>query len=357
MKLNSEFYRLPLTFDAEQLTKEVSVFSESDWMPHPNAYKGNASIPLISVDGKANDKFSGPMSTTPQLERCPYIKQVIASFDEVFGRSRLMRLAGGCEVPEHSDINYHWYSRVRIHIPIITFPEVQFYCGNKSVHMAAGEAWIFDSWKMHRVSNLTDNNRIHLVIDTSGSSKFWDLVANSDEPHNNIYRASPKPKHIPYSISSTVQIKTEQFNTPVVMAAGEVDSLCLDLISDASRFTENDPGTLESYIKLLNRFRQDWRSIWAQYGSTEAGWKNYHNLIQLISRNITSIQGVGLNSNKSDAVQVFNARILTSCLNPPITIDEPTKINAGATHTDKSPSRNQPCPCGSGKKYKRCHGM
>ena len=25
-------------------------------------------------------------------------------------------------------------------------------------------------------------------------------------------------------------------------------------------------------------------------------------------------------------------------------------------HVDKQPGRNDPCPCGSGKKYKKCHG-
>jgi uncharacterized protein YecA (UPF0149 family) len=26
-------------------------------------------------------------------------------------------------------------------------------------------------------------------------------------------------------------------------------------------------------------------------------------------------------------------------------------------HSDKAPSRNDPCPCGSGKKYKKCCGV
>jgi preprotein translocase subunit SecA len=25
-------------------------------------------------------------------------------------------------------------------------------------------------------------------------------------------------------------------------------------------------------------------------------------------------------------------------------------------HVTKTPGRNDPCPCGSGKKYKQCHG-
>ena len=35
---------------------------------------------------------------------------------------------------------------------------------------------------------------------------------------------------------------------------------------------------------------------------------------------------------------------------------ETVKPAARVGIVDKSQSRNQPCPCGSGKKYKRCHG-
>ncbi|HEY5507715.1 MAG TPA: SEC-C metal-binding domain-containing protein, partial [Paludibacter sp.] len=43
-------------------------------------------------------------------------------------------------------------------------------------------------------------------------------------------------------------------------------------------------------------------------------------------------------------------------------IDDPTKQDTREKqrpepiHVDKKPGRNEPCPCGSGKKYKNCHG-
>ena len=37
--------------------------------------------------------------------------------------------------------------------------------------------------------------------------------------------------------------------------------------------------------------------------------------------------------------------------------DLPPLINAGLIDvTTRAVGRNEPCPCGSGKKYKRCHG-
>ena len=79
------------------------------------------------------------------------------------------------------DTNYYWMHHVRVHIPAVTYPEVKFLCLDQEVHMAAGECWIFDSWKKHNVINPVEWPRIHLVVDTVGSAAFWDLVARADE--------------------------------------------------------------------------------------------------------------------------------------------------------------------------------
>lgn len=316
MKLDSEFYRLPLRFDTERLKLEATSFAESDWIPHPMDYRGNTSIPLISVNGGRNDNFAGPMAVTPELGKCPYIKQVIASFDEVFGRSRLMRLEPGSEVPVHSDINYHWYSRVRIHIPIVTFPEVIFYCGNRHVHMKEGETWIFNSWEMHKVINGSDRNRIHLVIDTSGSSRFWDLVSKSDQPHREIFFNDVEPAYLPFDASAKTVIKTEKFNAPVVMTPGELDALCIELINDVSGYNRNSTDDVRLLNRSLNAFRQDWRAIWAQHGPTEEGWNMYETCLMTVSKEISTIDSLIMQSNKGNALQVLKSRILSNSLNP-----------------------------------------
>ena len=37
-------------------------------------------------------------------------------------------------------------------------------------------------------------------------------------------------------------------------------------------------------------------------------------------------------------------------------IDPSTPIKQEPIRVEKAPGRNDPCPCGSGKKYKQCHG-
>jgi hypothetical protein len=114
------------------------------------------------VGGGDNDDINRRDEATKSLVACPYVQQVLFSFNTVWSRSRFMRIAGGASVPPHGDMNRHWFDRVRVHIAVVTRPEVCFHCGGVSVHMAAGEAWIFDNWLEHRVENPSPDARIHL---------------------------------------------------------------------------------------------------------------------------------------------------------------------------------------------------
>ena len=313
MKLNTEFIRLPYKFDIEKLTEEIEAFDSTEWLPHVQAYAGNSSIPLISVNGEANDDFNGPMKVTQQLQRSPYIRQVLASFGEVFGRSRLMGLGGKCRVPEHRDVNYHWYNRVRIHIPVITNPNVIFYCGDTHVHMAAGETWIFDSWKKHRVENNSDQSRVHLVIDTAGSTKFWEDVAASEWRGATQVRkpASISDRYIPFDKDGDAEILTENYNAPLVMHPGEVDALTIDIIHDMRACSSNPGPPLHAFERTMHEFRLEWRRLWSLYGPSEKGWVHYESLIRNVQLPRAHLM---LASNQGSAAHTFGARVLMAAL-------------------------------------------
>lgn len=314
MRLPTEFIRLPFRFDVARLAAEVRAFDASEWLPHVQGFKGNAAIPLISLNGAMNDAFNGPMKVTEKLERCPYIKQVLSSFGEVFGRSRLMALDAGCEVSEHRDINYHWYNRVRIHVPILTSPDVLFFCGDTHVHMAAGEAWIFDSWKPHRVENRSAENRVHLVIDTAGSADFWKTVGESEWRCSRQTRkpASRADQFIAFEEGRTVSILTERYNAPLVMHPGEVDALIMDIVVDMRAFRGNPPAAMHDFEMMLQHFRLEWRRLWSLYGQTGEGWPHFDSLIKSVQ--LPSAQ-LKLASNHGLAIRTFSARVLNAALN------------------------------------------
>lgn len=285
MKLKREFYKLPIQFDVAHLVAELEQYAEQDWREHPQKYHGNTSIPLITVNGGINDAIDGPMATTDYLAHCPYIQQVLASFNTVFGRSRLMRLAPGSEVPRHNDVHYYWHNRVRIHIPIITEPSVQFYCGSKAVHMAAGEAWIFDSWKPHRVTNPGKHHRIHLVADTVGTAAFWDMVQRLHLAGNQ----PVVPLHVPYQAGMTPVLRLEKFNQPVVMPPAELDAVMRELIFDLRSNRSHDPSLCGELTRVLDHLRYEWQSTWVEFGAGEPGWPVYAQLLEITRTQLAAL--------------------------------------------------------------------
>ncbi|MDN3653151.1 aspartyl/asparaginyl beta-hydroxylase domain-containing protein [Thalassotalea ponticola] len=370
MKLAHEFYQLPLSFDVERLQQEVLQLDETFWQAHHEGFKGNIAVPLLSVNGSVNNDFKGPIKETQALQQLPYIRQVLASFNQVFGRSRLMALEPGCQVPEHTDINYHWYNRVRIHIPIVTTEQVIFYCADKQVHMGAGECWIFDSWKQHKVVNNSNVRRIHLVIDTHGDSKFWQLVNKSTIP--GVQQALVPHKHLPYSVNNTAVIATERFNLPVVLSPGELDFMLGELKREIE-LANNDTTITANLFAKLDAFAQDWRQLYSLYGQSEAGWERYHQRRDQLFHSARELASQLSLTNHTSALQMLIHCIIDPALNVEVAqnqLDATAPVGGeksalakqakAANDLPRPPSamvsRNSLCHCESGKKFKHCCG-
>ncbi|HWW62324.1 MAG TPA: aspartyl/asparaginyl beta-hydroxylase domain-containing protein, partial [Thermoanaerobaculia bacterium] len=288
MKLEQELIRLPLTFNAARLAEEIAQFDESDWRPHPQGYAGNSALPLIAVNGDPDDdEVKGAMRATPHLARCPYLRQVLAAFHAVWGRTRLMRLDGNAEATAHCDTNYYWMQHARVHVPIVTTDDVEFLCGEASVNMRAGEAWIFDTWRVHNVINPRPTRRIHLVADTIGSAAFFELVARG--------KAGAPAQHVAYDPLRAVPLATESFNHPVVMSPaeqGEMIALLLDSVAGPS-------AKLRSVLQTLHA---DWRAAYARFGETREGFPLYRQLLDHLEAELRPLEGTLKLSNRVDAV-------------------------------------------------------
>jgi hypothetical protein len=313
MRLAKPFFKLPVTFDVERLRAEAAAFAHDAWARHPNDIAGNSSLRLISVDGGENDEVNGIMHPTPHLLASPYMVQVLSSFGVVWSRSRLLKLSAQHGVPQHADINYHWFYRARLHVPILTHPEVRFHCDGESVHMAAGEAWIFDNWRQHRVDNPVNAPRIHLVADTAGTAAFWDLVGQSELPgvvtHAHKFDPARQPK-----------LLTERTVLRPVMQPAEVDLLTLDLMDEliAPGDTPEHATRLARFRHMLQSFRRDWRQLYSLFGEAEAGWQEFIKLRDSV-RSVAPSLGDGLlmRTNRVAAHTVLEARILRVALSAP----------------------------------------
>ncbi|MEQ1617999.1 MAG: aspartyl/asparaginyl beta-hydroxylase domain-containing protein [Terricaulis sp.] len=275
MKLNTRFLQLPVQFDAQILAREIASLEVSAWRPHPAGYAGNDYLPLIAAYGDpGNESFSGPMLPTPHLSaQRPYLWESLASLGAVLGRTRLMRLSGHAEVSEHADVNYYWRDRMRVHVPIVTQPVVSFHCADITVHMAAGECWVFDTWSLHRVINDQTQSRIHLVADTVGGEGMLRLLAGGRAPNASAPQDWMVRKVEPTGERPALQFETT--NVPKVMSPWEIREHLNFLLSEVG---PNQP-TAKEVARIAGLFLHKWRALWAAYGEAETGWPRYRALV------------------------------------------------------------------------------
>lgn len=309
MKLQVPFVQLPLQFDADVLSREVLALGADAWREHPQKFPGNHALPLISVDGDPDsDSISGPMRPTAYLAQCPYLMQVLAGLDAVWGRTRLMKLSGQAEVTEHADINYYWRERARVHVPIVTRPSVRFLCGEAEVNMQPGECWIFDTWRRHRVINGADDERIHLVADTVGGPGFWDLVGRGRAPGYNV-PAGWHARAIAPAADGGTRLRYETVNVPLVMTPWELREHLGFLLRDLPEFPN-----LQAVHQQAARFQTLWQALWSEHGPDRSGWPGYRAAIDAFDTAMEQLATGVLLVNGSVFLSALRAMILSVAL-------------------------------------------
>jgi hypothetical protein len=280
MRLPVPFIQLPLQFDAAALAAEIHALGEDVWMPHPEGFAGNSALPLIAVNGDPNNNsIAGPMRPTAHLERCPLMLHTLATIGAVWGRSRLMRLSGNAEVTAHVDTNYYWRERMRVHVPVVTQPTVRFICGEAELNMKPGECWIFDTWRQHNVINASGDERIHLVADTVGGTRFWDHVDHGNSPQGP--RAGWSAAAVAAQPGSVASVEFESTNVPVVMTPWEAREHVNFLLGEAVQHPQI-PGAQ----KLCSRFLREWHALWSRYGEDREGWPQYRAVLDRFTQEL-----------------------------------------------------------------------
>jgi hypothetical protein len=278
MKLPVPFVQLPLQFDARVLASEIAALGDVAWYDHPQKFAGNSMLPLLATGGDpADESLDGEMAPTPQLLRCPYMMQVLASFGAVLGRTRLMRLDSHAEVSVHVDGAYYWAERVRVHVPIKTQPSVRFVCGGQTTHMGEGECWIFDTWRKHEVFNDAHEQRIHLVADTVGGAEFWSLVERG-RPHDARPSGWQARNIAPVQSTTVPALCCERHNLPQVMSPWELQHHLEGFNAELAEIAKGQD--VVQMRTACMRLARAWRGLWAHYGDSAEGGEAYRAALQ-----------------------------------------------------------------------------
>jgi hypothetical protein len=167
--------RLGVDFDAGLLRQDLERAVALGWTRHfvEGNYSGDwSAIALRSIDaapGHAESKPGVPAAayrSTAVLEGCPHLERVLAQFRCAVGSARLLQLAPGSVIEEHTDGDLGYDGGVvRLHVPIQTRPEVEFFVEDERVAMGEGQCWYIDASLRHRVANRSALSRVHLVFD------------------------------------------------------------------------------------------------------------------------------------------------------------------------------------------------
>lgn len=165
------FSRLPVTVNLPLLLQALAAIGEDSWRGHFNSayHSGDWSgVALISAADALSELSCG---RGQPLHRAAWSADsrwhaALRDWPLDIVSARLLRLGPGARIHEHRDYDLGGADAdLRLHVPLLSPPEVDFWLDQQRIPMLAGECWFLDLSRPHRVDNRGAEPRIHLVID------------------------------------------------------------------------------------------------------------------------------------------------------------------------------------------------
>ncbi|AZD05629.1 Aspartyl/asparaginyl beta-hydroxylase [Pseudomonas chlororaphis] len=165
------FARLPVSVDLPRLLRALARIDARAWQGHFNGgyYEGDWSgVALISALDAPSELAPGKGLPVPRepWRQDPDWQQALRQLPLRIVSARLLRLGPGARIHEHRDYDLGGPDAdLRLHIPLLSPPRVDFLLDGQRMPMLAGECWFLDLSRPHRVDNYDTQARIHLVLD------------------------------------------------------------------------------------------------------------------------------------------------------------------------------------------------
>jgi hypothetical protein len=177
---------LPFSFDGERLQRDLAAAqSRIAWERHFNrayhfgewsgiALRGNSNAKLtLTIDPSRPDEFRD----FETFDACPYVREVLASFQCPIRTVRFLKLAPEGGIREHRDQYVGVdFDELRVHVPVLTNDDVDFVVAGERVVMRPGQCWYVDVDQPHSVLNRGTTDRVHLVFDAVVNDWLRELV-------------------------------------------------------------------------------------------------------------------------------------------------------------------------------------
>lgn len=165
------FSRLPVAVNLPLLLQALAAIEDARWQGHFNNayYSGDWSgVALISAADAVTELSPGrgqPRQRAPWLADDRW-HEALRDWPLEIVSARLLRLGpGGC-IHEHRDYDLGGPDAdLRLHVPLLSPPDVDFFLDGQIIPLTAGECWFLDLARPHRVVNRSAHSRVHLVLD------------------------------------------------------------------------------------------------------------------------------------------------------------------------------------------------
>ena len=214
-----KYLQLPFQFDAVQMQQEVNQLSTGLWQQHYQKlhYEGEwSAIPLRSTGGKADNIIIAPTNEIPYqdtifLDQCPYLQSILHQFKCPLQAARLLKLSAGAIIKEHRDAELNFEKgAIRLHIPVITHEDVVFYLDKERIFLKEGECWYMNFNLPHNISNNSQVDRIHFVIDAAVNDWVKDLFSS---PATKFKKEIPEEPRYDVKTQQEIIARLRQMNT------------------------------------------------------------------------------------------------------------------------------------------------
>jgi len=161
--------------DCQQLTDKVMSLDEEAWRADArrqqdyDVHAQTQAIILLFCDGWPEVRVSrGSGWDLLATEAEPVMQQVLERHYAAGGkilRAMLTRLGPGCRIARHKDSHPSFAVAHRIHVPLVTNPDVEFIVGSERVAPRAHYAFELNNLMFHQVTNHGNSARIHFIFD------------------------------------------------------------------------------------------------------------------------------------------------------------------------------------------------
>jgi hypothetical protein len=164
------YSRLPVQLDLALLREALAGIRAAQWREHFNRdyFHGEWSGVVLISAADAHELAPGRQAPVqrPAWHAEPRWQQALQALPVQLVSARLLRLGPGSRILEHCDHDLQGeQADLRLHIPLLSPPEVDFMLDGQRMPMAAGECWFLDLARPHSVINRDSCERIHLVLD------------------------------------------------------------------------------------------------------------------------------------------------------------------------------------------------